>query len=100
MTFQSFFFCIIFAIPASPFCPVILSPFVVILSPFVVILSPFVVILSPFVVILSPFAVILSPFAVILSEAKNLYRRPLEPVRRGVAGLTPLRIDDAIQSIY
>ena len=72
MTFQSFFFCIIFAIPASSFCPVILSPFVVILS----------------------------PFAVILSEAKNLYRRPLEPVRRGVAGLTPLRIDDAIQSIY
>ena len=73
MTFQSFFFfCIIFAIPASPFCPVILSPFVVILN----------------------------PFAVILSEAKNLYRRPLEPVRRGVAGLTPLRIDDAIQSIY
>ena len=58
------------------------------------------VILSPFAVILSPFAVILSPFAVILSEAKNLYRRPLEPVRRGVAGLTPLRIDDAIQSIY
>ena len=51
-------------------------------------------------VILSPFAVILSPFAVILSEAKNLYRRPLEPVRRDVAGLTPLRIDDAIQSIY
>ena len=65
MTFQSFFFCIIFAIPASPFCPVILSP-----------------------------------FAVILFEAKNLYRRPLEPVRRDVAGLTPLRIDDAIQCIY
>ena len=86
MTFQSFFFYIIIAIPASPFCPVILSPFVVILS--------------PFAVILSPFAVILSPFAVILSEAKNLYRRPLEPVRRGFAGLTPLRIDDAIQSIY
>jgi hypothetical protein len=44
---------------------------------------------------------------VILSEAKNLYRRPfetaafdMEPVRRGVAGLTPLRTDDAIQSIY
>ena len=32
--------------------------------------------------------------------AKNLFRRPLEPVRRGVAGLTPLRTDDAIQSIY
>ena len=39
--------------------------------------------------------------------AKNLFRRPsktasldMDPVRRGVAGLTPLRTDDAIQSIY
>ena len=39
-------------------------------------------------------------YTVVLSEAKNLYRRPLEPVRRDVAGLTSLRTDDAIQSIY
>ena len=44
---------------------------------------------------------------VILSEAKNLEKKAvrttsldMEPVRRGVAGLTPLRTDDAIQSIY
>ena len=67
------------------------------------------------------------PLVVILSKAKNLLQEPecnsrsftppddfvqddrrpsetasfdKEPVRRGVAGLTPLRTDDAIQSIY
>ena len=46
-------------------------------------------------------------FIFIPSVARNLFRRPsettafdMEPVRRGVAGLTPLRTDDAIQSIY